>query len=150
MHNIIYYIILYYIYIYILERRDPGPSGFFKYAPGPGSQKTDSSGPRPQNPTSLPKSWWGGEKRRLENDQKAGKFYIFGSTIARRRNYGARTRRSILIFSVESFQTAGRFGPKTAKKPKIGKSMIPARGPQTGVLLILTWNFNLILHVNLI
>ena len=40
--------------------------------------------------------FWGDEKRRLENGQKAGKFYIFGSTIARRRNYGARTGRSVL------------------------------------------------------
>ena len=30
------------------------------------------------------------------------------------------------------------------------KKMIPARGPQTGVLLILTLNLNLILNVNLI
>ena len=36
----------------------------------------------------------------------------------------------------------------STKKRK--NNMIPARGPQTGVLIILTLNFNLILNVNLI
>ena len=61
--------------------------------------------------------FWGDEKRRLENGQKARKFYVFGSERARRRNYGARTRRSILNFSVESFFRDGlaRKRPKSRK-----------------------------------